>query len=293
MVTNRKVLITGANGQLGSALKYLSVSYNNKYFFSTKKDLDITDFPSVLYFLQKHKIDTIINCAALTDVKFCESNPSLANEVNSKAVQNMAELCSRLKKQLIHISTDYVFDGNKKLPYLETDKTNPINNYGLSKLRGENGILKYNLRNSAIIRTSWLYSNSDNNFVSKIIKKIKNKEDLKVINYEMGSPTNCFDLAKIIFSLIPKLKNKQTEIFHFSNYGYCSRYNFAKEINMLLGNKSKIISSQNLDSNLNRPKFSALESSKILNFLNLKNITWSDSLTLHIKKIQKNYINEI
>lgn len=293
MVTKKKVLITGANGQLGSALKYLSLSYNNQYFFSTKKDLDITDFPSVLYFLQKHKIDTIINCAALTDVKFCESNPSLANEVNSKAVQNMAELCSRLKKQLIHISTDYVFDGNKKLPYLETDKTNPINNYGLSKLRGENGILKYNLRNSAIIRTSWLYSNSDNNFVSKIIKKIKNKEDLKVVNDEMGSPTNCFDLAKIIFSLIPKLKNKQTEIFHFSNYGYCSRYNFAKEINMLLGNKSKIISCQNLDSNLNRPKFSALDCSKILNFLNLKNITWSDSLTLHMKKIQKNYINEI
>ena len=190
--------MTGANGQLGSTLKDVSINYNHNYFFREKNELDITNFFVLENFLKKNNINTLINCAAYTNVNESETNKDLSNNVNHYAVENIAKLCFKFGIQLIHISTDYVFDGLKKYPYNETDKTNPINYYGKTKLDAERKILSYDLNKSVIIRTSWLYSKLDNNFVNKILNKLNNKKEIFVVDEEIGSPTNAIDLAETI-----------------------------------------------------------------------------------------------
>ena len=165
MVKNKNILVTGANGQLGVSLKEISNNYDYNFYFKKKIDLDITDFLVLEKFLKNNNINIIINCAAYTDVASAEKNQALSNAVNNLAVGNIARLCHELKIQLIHISTDYVFDGLNNIPLQENDKKNPQNYYGQTKLDGENKILSGMLENSAIIRTSWLYSNLQNNFV--------------------------------------------------------------------------------------------------------------------------------
>ena len=231
MVNKKNILVTGSNGQLGISLKEISNNYNYNFYFKEKKDLDITDFIIFEKFLKKTNIDIIINCAAYTDVTKAEQNKYYSNIVNNIAVENIAKLCSELNLQLIHISTDYVFDGLTNLPYHERNNTNPKNYYGLTKLEGENKILNEKLENSAIIRTSWLYSNLENNFVNKIITKISNQRKIYVVEDEIGSPTSAHDLSKVIMEIIPKISNSNTEIYHFSNLGFCSRYQFANKIN--------------------------------------------------------------
>ena len=217
--------------------------------------------------LKKNNIDTIINCAAYTDVTMAEQNMDCSNIVNNIAVGNIAKLCCELSIQLIHISTDYVFDGLSILPYNENNNTNPKNYYGKTKLEGENKILNQKLENSAIIRTSWLYSNLANNFVNKIIKILNYHKKIYVVEDEIGSPTNAHDLSKVIMDIIPKLSNSNTEIYHFSNLGFCSRYQFAIKINQLKNANCEIISKTDKFPNIKRPKFSALDSSKIIKIL--------------------------
>ena len=159
------ILVTGSNGQLGLELKKVSKEYPNyKFLFSDIDSLDITDFDAVRHFIIQNKIEVILNCAAYTAVDQAEDNVELADLVNHLAVYNIAKICNERKIKLIHISTDYVFDGNGKVPYLETDNPNPISIYGKTKLDGELAIIKINLKNSIIIRTSWVYSNFGNNF---------------------------------------------------------------------------------------------------------------------------------
>ena len=284
MVSKKNILVTGSNGQLGISLKEISTNYNYNFYFKEKKDLDITDFITFEKFLKKTNIDIIINCAAYTDVTMAEQNKYYSNIVNNIAVENIAKLCSELNLQLIHISTDYVFDGLTNLPYHERNNTNPKNYYGLTKLEGENKILNEKLENSVIIRTSWLYSNLENNFVNKIITKIGNQRKICVVEDEIGSPTSAHDLSKVIMEIIPKISNSNTEIYHFSNLGFCSRYQFANKINQLINGNCKIIANREEFPNINRPKFSALDSSKIIKNFQLKINHWEISLKTHLKK---------
>ena len=178
------------------------------------------------------------------------------------------------------------------LPYDEKDKTNPINFYGISKLRGENKILKYNLSKSIIIRTSWLYSKYKGNFVAKVIERITKNENLKIVDDEFGSPTNALDLAKDILKIIPKLENNNTEIYHYSNGGCCSRFEFACMIKKLLKANNKIHPISKIQSKVNRPRFSALDSTKIIKAFKLDIKDWSISLESLIKD-HKMILNEI
>tara|TARA_Y100000739_G_C20606560_1_gene465900 strand:- start:1865 stop:2746 length:882 start_codon:yes stop_codon:yes gene_type:complete len=291
MVTVKNILVTGSNGQLGSSIKSISASFKYyNFFFKDKSKLDITNFTKVNDFLVNNKIDIVINCAAFTNVDDSEINHKIAYLINHLAVENLAKLCSKNKVQLIHISTDYVFDGEKKNLYTELDIPKPKNNYGKSKLKGENSILEQELINSAIIRTSWLYSEFSKNFVTKIINKLNTNKIITVVEDEYGSPTCANDLAHVILNIIPKLDNSKTEIYHYSNSGICSRYEFAKYISELLTKNIEIkpISKDKKDI---RPIFSALNSQKIKSVYNIEVNHWKFSLRNFINnKLIKNEI---
>ncbi len=286
MVKKNNILITGSFGQLGTSIKNISDKYDYRYFFTNKDNLNINNFLKVESFLKKFEIDIIINCAAYTNVNMSAVEKKLAENVNIQAVDNLAKLCHENNVKLIHISTDYVFDGEKKTPYNETDLTNPINFYGLTKLRGENSLLSSQLKNSIIIRTSWLYSQFRENFVKKITKKLNQNENIHIVKEEIGSPTNATDLARAILEIIPKLKNEFVEIYHFSNGGFCSRQEFVTKIKELVGSNSKIILKES-NNDVHRPKYSALDCTKIQKKFNIANYHWMESLEMHFK----NYLN--
>ncbi len=284
MVNNNKnILVTGANGQLGKTIKELSYSSSHIFLFKTKKELDITDFLSVEKYILNYKIDCIINCAAYTNVDQSESNKELADKINHISVDNIAKLCSKYSVQLIHVSTDYVFDGNKSTPYFENDLAKPINFYGYTKLRGENKILFYSLINSAILRTSLLYSKFGDNFVKRISDKIMKGENFSMVDKLYCSPTNAFDLSKAILTLVDKLNNERAEIFHYCNGGTCSRYELAYEINMILGKKSIIKPSKNIMGIAKRPFYSVLNCYKLNNKFDLEQKDWKTSLKNYFK----------
>ena len=283
MVTQKKILITGSNGQLGRSFREISNDYEFDFFFKSKSDLDISDKSSVYNFITKEKINCLINCAAYTNVEHAEKKPKNAYLINSSAVGYLAETCSDLNVQLIHISTDFIFDGIKNIPYTELDHVKPINQYGKSKLEGEIKILNSSLKNSAIIRTSWLYSKFGNNFVNNITKNMNKNNFISVVDDQIGSPTNSLDLASVILQIIPKIINHNPQIYNFANLGNCSRYDFALFIKKVLKSNVRIkkIKSSNY---VQRPKFSALNSDKIMKEFNLEIIDWQSSLKNLLKK---------
>ena len=292
-MVKKSILITGAKGQLGTCLRQISINYEYIYFFLGKKDLDITNKLKIEEFLRKNEIDIVINCAAYTDVYSAEFDKKVCKNLNTFSVDNIAKLCFKYEIQLIHISTDYVFDGNKKTPYSEDDIPNPINHYGYTKLAGEKNILKYKLKRSAIIRTSWLYSNSEDNFVTKILNSIKNNYEINVVDDEIGSPTCAYDLAQTIFQIIPKITNTNTEIYHFSNLGFCSRYEFAKKISELLKLDCIIRPSKKKSSQIIRPSFSALDCKKITSNFHVNINSWEISLQNFLNKNNYNKYESI
>ena len=270
MVKKINILITGSDGQLGKMIKSLSNNFlDYNFFFTNKKSLDITQIIKVEDYLIKCKINIIINCAAYTDVDNSEKYKKKANLINNLAVGYLCKLCKELDIKFMHISTDYIFDVSNFFPYKENEKPNPVNYYGLSKLNGENRILKYNLNNSIIIRTSWLYSHFGTSFVSKIIKNIQENKKIIISTNEIGSPTNARDLAKAILKIIPKIKNEGTEIYHFSAFDYCSRFEFALEICRIF-NYSNIENKICDRKQIERPIFSALDTKKISDKFGLK-----------------------
>ncbi|MAP99406.1 MAG: dTDP-4-dehydrorhamnose reductase [Flavobacteriaceae bacterium] len=284
MVKKLKILVTGSNGQLGQVLKKISINYSHfSFIFFSKDDMDISNSKILDEIISNILPDVIINCAAFTNVELAEKNYDLVNQINNISVDHLAKFCSIYKIRLIHISTDFVFDGNNNLPYTESDNPKPINNYGRSKFLGENSIFKYELKDSIILRTSWLYSVSGNNFVTKIVNKVKEGKDFNINSDEIGSPTSAHDLANAILFCIPKIKNNQTEIFHFSNLGYCSRLDFAQKISNLLG-YNLIISRSNTVTNVKRPKFSPLSTKKFIDIFDYKVNEWETSLKNHISK---------
>lgn len=293
MVRKKNILVTGSDGQLGQILKYVANKYTiYNFYFKNKLDLDISNFSKTKLFIENNNIDIIINCAAYTDVENSETNFELANLINHLSVDNLAFLCKENDIQLIHISTDFVFDGKKLSPYKENDMANPINIYGKTKLKGENKILRYNLSKSIILRTSWLYSNLKGNFVTRVIERLSSNISLNMVDDEIGTPTSALDLAEDILKIIPILSNKKPEIYHYANSGSCSRYEFASKINELINGKNLINPVKNNSCKFKRPNFSCLDNTKISKAFNLSIKDWSLSLEYYFKNF--NFIlNEI
>jgi len=283
------LLITGSKGQLGLELASLKSDFSNyTFFFTDKSNLDITNFEAVSTFISANNIDVIINCAAYTNVDKAEEEPELANEINHLSVKNLAEIAKKLQLKLVHISTDYVFEGNSKIPYSEKAITNPQNVYGSSKLKGEEAILKVHPQNSIIIRTSWLYSKFGKNFVKTMLNLSKEKDSISVVSDQIGTPTNAADLAKTILQIIPLLKSDGVQIYHYANKGACSWFQFAEEIVKLSNNSCKVlpISSVEFNAKSKRPTYSLLNSDKIQQTFKLKIPHWQSSLAACISKLK-------
>ena len=277
---SKKILVTGANGQLGSELRVLSVNSNHEFLFTDVAELDITNREAVDNYVSEHGAEIIVNCAAYTNVDKAEDDTEMADNINHLAVKNLAEVSAKYKLILIHISTDYVFDGNKNTPYLETDPTAPLGVYGHTKLDGEKAVTDSGC-DYLIIRTSWLYSSFGNNFVKTIRRLTAEKDSLKVVFDQVGTPTYAADLASAILEIIETGKYKSNSgIYHFSNEGVCSWYDFAIEIRNLSGNLCDIqpCHSDEFPSKVKRPNFSVLDKTKIKETFGLKIPYWKVSL---------------
>lgn len=281
---NSKILVTGANGQLGNELRRLCKNYPGLEFIFTDVDmLDITNPDAVSVFMEASKPAIVVNCAAYTDVDGAEDNVKMARKINALAPQVLAAACAMQNALLIHISTDYVFDGNTNIPYQEDDATNPLNVYGSSKLEGEEKIRSV-FDDYVIIRTSWLYSAYGHNFMRKMIDLGKEREELRVVNDQIGSPTYARDLANTIIDMIIKsILNPQAYlpgIYHYANQGSCSWYEFAQEIFELQGIKCKLIpvSTEEYPTKAARPKFSVLNTSRVRDSFGIGIPNWRDSL---------------
>ena len=283
------ILITGSNGQLGSELKELSSNYSYNFFFTTREDIDITCKDSIKNFCQTNSINTIINCAAYTAVDKAESDIENANLVNKKAVKKLALVSKELDIKLIHISTDYVFDGKAFKPYCEEFQTNPTTVYGNSKLAGENEMININPINSIIVRTSWVYSFYGNNFVKTMLKLAKQKEELGVIFDQVGTPTYAKDLARTILDILPNIKNTKVEIYNYSNEGVLSWYDFARDIMDIAKLECQVnpIETKEYPTPAARPHYSLLNKAKIKKDFNITIPYYKDSLKECIEKLDK------
>ncbi len=277
---NYNILVTGSNGQLGSEIRELSSNYSYTFFFTDRNNIDIASKDSIKAFCHTNNINVIINCAAYTAVDKAESDELNADLVNRKAVKKLALVSSELNIKLIHISTDYVFDGRNFKPYCEEFQTNPQGIYGKTKLDGENEMRDINPKNSIIIRTSWVYSSFGNNFVKTILRLGREKESLGVIFDQVGTPTYARDLALTILDIIPKITNEKVEIHNYSNEGVLSWYDFAKEIMRMAKLDCKINPIQTFEypTPAKRPHFSLLNKSKIKSTFNIEIPFWKDSL---------------
>lgn len=287
-MTSSNILITGSKGQLGLSFKEVFQEHNfsDNLYFTDINELDICNHKNVKDYIVSNKIDVIINCAAFTAVDNAEIELHLAENINHYAVENLAMISKERNIKLIHISTDYVFDGKSNRPYSEEDETIPKTNYGLSKLNGELAIKKINPRNSIIIRTSWLYSKYSKNFAKTIIKMSKDKSEIDVIIDQVGSPTSAYDLALFIAEAIPKINNDNPQIYHYSNLGVCSWYDFALAILEFSEIEFKVnpISSLNFNSIAKRPFYSVLSKDKVIKKFNLEIPHWRESLRNTLKK---------
>jgi len=281
------ILVTGSNGQLGSEFKYIDI--DDTFYFTDKDSLDITDFNKIKEFCIKNSITHIINCASYTAVDKAEDEKELAKKINYEAVKNLALISKELDIFLIHISTDYVFDGKSYTPYIENDKTNPINFYGYTKLLGEEAIKEVNPK-AVIIRTSWVYGKYGYNFVKTILKLAQERNELNVIFDQIGTPTFAKDLAKTILKIIQHSTfniQHPVVIYHYSNEGVCSWYDFAHEIIKIKKIKCKIkpIHTTEYPTPAKRPHISLLDKSKIKEELDIVIPYWRDSLEKFLKEI--------
>ena len=284
------ILVTGANGQLGSEIRAASKNYYGYDFIFTDIDtLDISSAEDCAAFIQSNSPDWIINCAAYNLVDKAESDPDRAMAVNSKAVKNIAEAIRGSDTRLIHLSSDYVFDGEANAPYKEDAVTNPQGAYGRSKLEGEKAALLHN--GTMVIRTSWLYSSYGANFVKTILSKAKEKDSLKVVYDQTGTPTYAADLGDAILNIVSGvIRNRMaftSGIYHYSNEGVCSWYDLAKEALKEAEINCKVypILSNEYPSAVKRPSYSVLDKSKIKETYNIEIPHWRDSLKRCIKLI--------
>ena len=281
------VLVTGSSGQVGNEIKAISSDYSYNFFFTDRNNIDITSKDSIKEFCKTNNINVIINCAAYTAVDKAQSDEINADLINRKAVKKLALVSQELNIKLIHISTDYVFDGKNFKPYCEEFQTNPQSIYGKTKLDGENEMRDINPKNSIIIRTSWIYSYYGNNFVKTMLRLGKEKEELGVIFDQVGTPTYAKDLALAILNIIPQIENHKVEIYNYSNEGVLSWYDFAKEIMKMAKLNCKInpIETYQYPTPAKRPHFSLLNKSKIKSKFNLEIPYWKDGLDDCLKRL--------
>lgn len=284
-----RILIIGKNGQLGQSIKNSIFKCNShyEYHFVGKEDLNLESPEEISIFFKKNKFSTIINCAAYTNVDNAEDESLLANQINNIAVAEIAIQAKKNNSKLVHISTDYVFDGSKKINF-EDDTTCPINTYGKTKSDGEKAIKKIMSKNALILRTSWVYSKYGNNFVKTMIRIGKEKNEINVVNDQLGSPTNADDLADTVLHIIDHHNFKSnflTEIYHFSNEGFISWYDFAKRIYEItnINCNVKPISSDQFPTKAKRPKNSLMSKEKIVNKFNIKLVSWDEALKKHLQ----------
>lgn len=285
-----KILIVGANGQLGSELKAIENNLtNSSCFFTDVEELDITDKSAIDTFVTSNNINIIINCAAYTNVDKAEDDKTTADLINHKATLNLAQVALQRNAFLVHVSTDYVFDGSRNIPYTEDVPTVPLGVYGVTKLKGEQAVTSSGCK-YLIFRTSWLYSAFGNNFVKTMIRLTTEKDKLNVVFDQVGTPTYAGDLAEMIFSIIEKGQlTNHSGIYHFSNEGICSWYDFTKEISLQAGTVCDVqpCHSSEFPSKVTRPSFSVLDKTKIKKDFNYIIPYWKDSLAICMKKLLK------
>lgn len=277
------VLVTGANGQLGQAIQSIAGQYPSiKFVFCTSLELDITNKENCFILFKKYKPQYCINAAAYTAVDKAESETKKAYAINVSGSKNLAEVCKKFDTVLLHISTDFVFNGQKSLPYNENDIPNPTGVYGQTKLDGEKEIQNI-WRKHFIIRTSWVYSQFGNNFMKTMLRLAKERESLSVVNDQIGTPTNALDLAEFLIKMITEHSKLNTEhygVFNFSNEGHCSWYDFAAAI--FRQNQIEIqlnaIPTSAYPTPAKRPAYSVLDKSKIKNVFGIEIKNWEESL---------------
>lgn len=288
------ILVTGSNGQLGKELKVLADHYPQfRFVFASREDLKIHHYGLVENYFIATKPNYCINCAAYTAVDKAENEKDAAMLVNAEAVGNLAAVCKKYQTKFIHISTDYVFDGESEVPYKEDDPTHPINTYGQSKLTGEQLCMKED-KDAIIIRTSWVYSSYGHNFVKTMIRLMNERTELNVVDDQIGSPTYAADLAEVILKIIHKdqlsIINWTPGIYHYSNEGKISWYNFAVTISELIGSNAKLhpISTAEFPTPAKRPRFSLLNKEKIKKTYQISIPEWKDSLKKCIYLLKDN-----
>ena len=281
------ILVTGANGQLGNEMQRVAKTSSNHYIFTDVAQLDITDREAVLRAVKDNSIQVIVNCAAYTNVDKAEDDRETADLINNKAVENLAIAARENDATLIHISTDYVFKGDRCTPCREDWETDPLGVYGITKLAGEKSIERTGCRH-IIIRTAWLYSPFGKNFVKTMQKLTAEKDSLKVVFDQVGTPTYAGDLADAIARIIETGQLGKQGIYHFSNEGVCSWYDFAKEICELSGNTCNIqpCHSDEFPSKVKRPHFSVLDKTKIKDTFGIEVPYWKDSLKKCIRELK-------
>ena len=290
-----KILVIGKNGQLGRSIKniFSDIQLNNEdeFVFIGRKELDLSNEESISLYLNDNFFEIIVNCAGYTFVDKAESEEDVAYQINHLAVGKIAEISNKQKVKLIHISTDYIFDGVSEKAYLESDDPNPLNIYGKSKLAGEVAVCEAMKKNAIIIRTSSLYSEYSNNFVDTILRKAQKFDELNVVSDQFSSPTNASDLAKVIIQIInhKKFRNhdRLTQIYHYSSYGVCSWFEFAREILELANIDCQVnpIETKDYLTAARRPKYSLLNTDKIVKDFGLEIPFWKDSLKASIDNL--------
>jgi len=288
----KTILVTGSSGQLGQSLSSIAGDYSDYVFtFSSRDELDLSDEASIDDFFKHHQFDLIINCAAHTAVDKAESEPELANQINHLAIKQLANIAKQQNTKFIHISTDYVFDGKLYRPYIETDEVAPQSVYGETKLKGEQALLATMPNNALIIRTSWVYSEFSNNFVKTMLRLGKERDALNVIFDQVGTPTYANDLAEAIMAMVENESVNQSsfesELYHYSNEGVCSWYDFAKAIFEYRNMNCDVspIETKDYPTPATRPHYSFLNKAKIKRCFNLSIPYWKDSLQHCLKKL--------
>ncbi|WP_272152030.1 dTDP-4-dehydrorhamnose reductase [Tenacibaculum aiptasiae] len=286
------ILITGAKGQLGSEIKEASKNYSSfNFFFEDSKSLDITDSDFLKNYIKKNKIESVINCAAYTAVDQAELDKDKAHDVNTKGVYYLGIEMEKVGGKIIHISTDYVFNGRGFEPYKEGDKVDPIGVYGKTKFEGEKKLLDLEVE-AIIIRTSWVYSSYGKNFVKTMLRLGEEKEELNVIYDQIGSPTYAKDLAIVCLEILKnEIKiNSKGSVYHYSNEGVTSWYDFSKAIMEIADLKCNVfpIETKDYPTPAKRPNYSVMNKKKIKKDFNISIPYWRDSLKEGIEKIKKN-----
>ena len=285
---SKKILVTGANGQLGMEMRILGAVAPNEYIFTDIDELDITDSDAVAAFVEQNGIQIIVNCAAYTNVDRAEEDEPTAERINAEAVRNLAEAMKKVDGTLFHISTDYVFGGDGNTPRTEDMPLDPQGAYGRTKLHGEQAIAEVGCK-AIIIRTAWLYSEFGKNFLLTMLRLTKEKPAINVVFDQVGTPTYAGDLALTIFSIIEGDMYAGNEgVYHFSNEGVCSWYDFAQEIATAMGHRECKISpchSDEFPSKVKRPAYSVLDKSKIKRTFGVEIPHWRESMYYCLKRI--------